>query len=77
MAEDSVDGKPSIFLFQSLLSKSELSSIGVCGRLLVIWPGRSLVVPNMVVFHDDIGAFVSVFGQFSAMNWPNSLLLNL
>jgi hypothetical protein len=31
-----------------------------------MWPGWPEVVPNMVVFHDDVGAFVSVFGQFSS-----------
>jgi hypothetical protein len=29
-----------------------------------MWPGRPVVVPNVVMFHDDIGAFVSVFGWF-------------
>jgi len=28
-----------------------------------------VVVPNVVVFHDYIGAFVSVFGRFPVMNW--------
>jgi hypothetical protein len=27
-----------------------------------MWPGQPMVVPNVVVLHDDIGAFVSVFG---------------
>jgi hypothetical protein len=40
-----------------------------------MWPGRPVVVPNMVVFHDYIGAFVSVFGQFPANESINSLLL--
>jgi hypothetical protein len=31
-----------------------------------MWPGRPEVVPNMVVFHDDVDAFVLVFGQFSS-----------
>jgi hypothetical protein len=31
-----------------------------------MWPGRPVVVPNMVVLHDDIDAFVSVFGRFPA-----------
>jgi hypothetical protein len=35
-----------------------------------------VVVPNVVMLHGDIGAFVLVFGRFPAMNWPNSLLLN-
>jgi hypothetical protein len=34
------------------------------------------VVFNMIMFHNDIGAFVSVFGWFSAINQSNSLLLN-
>jgi hypothetical protein len=49
------------------------------GRVWLIvgmWPGRPVVVPNMAVFHDDIGAFVSVFGRFPLMNRSNSLLLN-
>jgi hypothetical protein len=29
-----------------------------------MWPHRPMVVPKMVVLHDDIIAFVSVFGQF-------------
>jgi hypothetical protein len=33
-----------------------------------MWLGRPVVVPNVVVFHDDIGAFVSVFDEFPAMN---------
>jgi hypothetical protein len=41
-----------------------------------MWLGRLVVVPNMVVFHDDIGVFVSVFGRFPVMNRLNSLLLN-
>jgi hypothetical protein len=31
-----------------------------------MWPGRPKVVPNMVMFHDDIGALVSVFSKFSS-----------
>jgi hypothetical protein len=31
-----------------------------------MWPGRPVVVPNMVVFHDDIGAYVTVSGRFPA-----------
>jgi hypothetical protein len=41
-----------------------------------VWPGQPVGVPNVVVLHDDIGAFVSVFGRFPAMNRLNSLLLN-
>jgi hypothetical protein len=28
-----------------------------------MWPGRPVVMPNMVVFHDDIGVFISVFDR--------------
>jgi hypothetical protein len=31
-----------------------------------MWPCQPVVVPNMFVFHDDIGAFVSVFDRFPA-----------
>jgi hypothetical protein len=41
-----------------------------------MWPGRPEVVPNMVMFHDDVGALVSVFGQFPSNKLSNSLLLN-
>jgi hypothetical protein len=40
-----------------------------------IWPGGPVVVPNVIVFHDDIGAVVSYFSRFLAMNRPISLLL--
>jgi hypothetical protein len=40
-----------------------------------MWPGRPMDVPNVVMFHDDIGAFISVFGRFPIMNRSNSLLL--
>jgi hypothetical protein len=29
-----------------------------------MWPGWLVVVPDMVLFHGNIDAFVSVFGQF-------------
>jgi hypothetical protein len=38
-----------------------------------MWPGRPMVVSNMIVFHNDIGAFVSVFGWFPAKEPVNSL----
>jgi hypothetical protein len=41
-----------------------------------MWPDRSAVVPSVVVLYDEIGALVSVFGRFPAMNRSNSLLLN-
>jgi hypothetical protein len=40
-----------------------------------MWPGRLVVVPNVIVLHDDIGAFVSIFGQFPAMNRSNLFFL--
>jgi hypothetical protein len=44
--------------------------------IVAMWPGRPVVVPNVVVLYDDISAFVSVFGRFPAMNRSISLLLN-
>jgi hypothetical protein len=41
-----------------------------------MWSGQLVVVPNVIMLHDDIDAFVSVFGWFHAMNRSNSLLLN-
>jgi hypothetical protein len=35
-----------------------------------------MVVPNVIMLHDDIGAFISVFDWFPVMKRPNSLLLN-
>jgi hypothetical protein len=29
-----------------------------------MWSGRPVVVPNVVVLHDGVGAFVLVFGRF-------------
>jgi hypothetical protein len=41
--------------------------IGVVSRWCMwptvdMWPGRPVVMSNVVVFYDDIGVFVSVFG---------------
>jgi hypothetical protein len=36
-----------------------------------MWPGRPVVVPNVIVFYDDIGAFISVFGRFPANELVN------
>jgi hypothetical protein len=48
--------KPCIFLLRSSLS------VGADVRWRVwpivgMWPGRPVVVPNVIVFHDDISAF--------------------
>jgi hypothetical protein len=47
-----------------LVIKVGVVSRGRVWSIVGMWPGRPVVVPNMVVFHDDIGAFVSVFGRF-------------
>jgi hypothetical protein len=36
-----------------------------------MWPGRPVVVSNVIVFYDDIGAFISVFGRFPANELVN------
>jgi hypothetical protein len=35
-----------------------------------MWPGCLVVVPNMVVFQDDIGALISIFASFPLINYP-------
>jgi hypothetical protein len=37
------------------------------------WTGLS-IMPNIVVFHDDIASFVAVFGRFAANESDNFLL---
>jgi hypothetical protein len=40
-----------------------------------MWRGRPVVVPNAVVFLDDIDAVVWVFGQFPANDPVNEAML--
>jgi hypothetical protein len=56
--------KPCISLSRSSSSKSELSFVGVCGQLLACGQVGRRWLPNVVVFHDDIGALIPGFGQF-------------
>jgi hypothetical protein len=35
-----------------------------------MWPGRPMVVPNVVVFHDDIGALLYGFRPVFLINCP-------
>jgi hypothetical protein len=63
--EDSVGGSLHISLAE-LIVKVRVVSRWRVWSIVGMWPGRPVVVPNMVVFHDDIGAFGSVFGRFPA-----------
>jgi hypothetical protein len=40
-----------------------------------MWSGLPMVVLNMIVFHDDIGALALVFDRFPTSERVNSLLL--
>jgi hypothetical protein len=59
-----VSATPSYFPFVAW-SKSELSLVGVWPTV-GMWPGRPVILSDVVVFQDDIGALESEFSRFSS-----------
>jgi hypothetical protein len=53
--------KPNIFLLCCWLSKLNLSLVGVSASM---WPGQTVVVSTVIIFHNNIGVFILVFGRF-------------
>jgi hypothetical protein len=70
IVEDSVGASQHISLAKLVVKVGAISRWRVWS-IVGMWPGRPVVVSNMVMFLGDMGVFVSVFDRFPANKLVN------
>jgi hypothetical protein len=64
IVEDSVGASPTYFSCEACRQSRSCLSLACVADCWHVARSAMVVMPNVVVLHDNIGAFVSVFGRF-------------